>query len=482
MSVQLRISGSIICGIIAASVLILTANTFIYSSSYHNEMARESRSVMLMAQNEIAHMKDKSFYAALYFAHDTELADAIERNDLGTILNRAGFLYSETDVEFCVFVDVEGMVIARLNEVYGGQDDLSDIPGITAALQGYSYTSIDTNRHTNMSVISVNPLYSRHGELLGAVLTGFRLDTDTFVDKMKDLTGFEFSVYRTTISRVATTFLNNDGSRALNVPPHSTGLNNARYRLDNVVEDFFNGKRMLARFSALVGANDSMVGILFTGKDYEARSLAVRRFVTMGIFITAAIICIMIPVIWKTVKHISKPIEESLDKILYDPLTGLHNRRYLNEKLGGLVKSLSRSNSYLSVMMLDIDCFKLYNDNYGHAEGDKCLKTVADVLSRCVDRAEDFIVRYGGEEFTLVLPNTNEAGAKKIATKILERIRARQIPHEKSFVTGHVTLSLGVVTGKVLPTHTSEDYIKQADELLYMSKQNGRNRFTFKNF
>jgi diguanylate cyclase (GGDEF)-like protein len=163
----------------------------------------------------------------------------------------------------------------------------------------------------------------------------------------------------------------------------------------------------------------------------------------------------------------------------YDALTGIHNRRFFDENMKRTISSLSRSGSLLSMLMIDIDFFKRYNDSYGHLEGDKCLKIVAETLSNSITRADDFVVRYGGEEFALVLPNTDEHGARLIAEKALDNIRKRNITHEQNDAADCLTISIGATTGKVEHTHSADDFVKKADEMLYKSKQNGRNRYFF---
>jgi diguanylate cyclase (GGDEF)-like protein len=163
----------------------------------------------------------------------------------------------------------------------------------------------------------------------------------------------------------------------------------------------------------------------------------------------------------------------------YDALTGIHNRRFFDKNMKRVISSLSRSCSLLSLLMIDIDFFKRYNDTYGHVEGDKCLKIVAQMLSQSITRADDFVVRYGGEEFVLVLPNTDEHGARLIAGKLLENIRNCNIPHEQNDAANCLTISIGATSGKVAHTHSADDFVKRADEMLYKSKQNGRNRYYF---
>ena len=170
------------------------------------------------------------------------------------------------------------------------------------------------------------------------------------------------------------------------------------------------------------------------------------------------------------------------DKVYLDQLTGIYNRRFLEDSLKRITNSLNRSGDELSVMMIDIDYFKKYNDTYGHGEGDICLKTVAETINNSLLRPDDFAARYGGEEFTVVLPYTDEIGARYVAEKILNNIRETNIPHEKSETADHVTVSIGLTATKIVHSQNGDDYLKKADIALYQSKQNGRNQYTYINF
>ena len=165
-----------------------------------------------------------------------------------------------------------------------------------------------------------------------------------------------------------------------------------------------------------------------------------------------------------------------------DVLTGIYNRRYIEENLKKIINTISRAGGSISFIMIDVDFFKKYNDTYGHGKGDSCLKTVTNALSQSLFREEDFIARYGGEEFVVVLPYCDERGAHKVANRMLQNVRNCEIPHEKNEAASCVTISIGVTTGNADHTRTGNDYIKRADEALYMSKNNGRNQYTFVSF
>ena len=184
----------------------------------------------------------------------------------------------------------------------------------------------------------------------------------------------------------------------------------------------------------------------------------------------------------RTAKGLHEDNLDLTDKVHFDSLTGIYNRRFMEERLKQIIKTMLRSGGELSVLMMDIDYFKKYNDTYGHSEGDICLKAIAEAISASLLRADDFAARYGGEEFAVILPNTDESGARVIAEKIIENIRAKNIPHEKNEAADCVTISIGITTSIVKRGQTGSDYIKRADEALYLSKDNGRNQYSILDF
>jgi len=165
------------------------------------------------------------------------------------------------------------------------------------------------------------------------------------------------------------------------------------------------------------------------------------------------------------------------EKVHYDALTGIYNRRFMDDNFKRIINSLARTNGVLSVMMLDIDFFKKYNDAYGHSTGDECLRSVAKALYETA-RMDDCVIRYGGEEFVILLPNTDERDAEKIAARLLKNVRALKIPHADSGIADHVTVSIGATTVKVSLYHKYMNYIERADKALYTSKNTGRNKYS----
>lgn len=160
-----------------------------------------------------------------------------------------------------------------------------------------------------------------------------------------------------------------------------------------------------------------------------------------------------------------------------DGLTGLSNRRHLDEQFELEWRRAYRANDELSFMMIDVDHFKLYNDTYGHQQGDDCLRRVAALLGGSVRRPGDVAARYGGEEFALLLPSTPAHGAGHVALLIQKGIKALQIEHKASSVCGFVTASIGVAT--VRPREFAgapKDFAEAADKALYEAKRGGRNK------
>jgi diguanylate cyclase (GGDEF)-like protein/PAS domain S-box-containing protein len=159
-----------------------------------------------------------------------------------------------------------------------------------------------------------------------------------------------------------------------------------------------------------------------------------------------------------------------------DGLTGISNRRRFDEFLQREWRRSMREYSTLSLLIVDIDYFKEFNDRYGHLAGDDCLKQVAVTLGGTMRRASDLVARYGGDEFACVLPGMGEKKAVKVAQRIVDEVARLTIPHESSSVAEHVTVSIGVATEVPAKGREYSDLMRRADRCLYAAKQQGRNR------
>ncbi|MBV8490860.1 MAG: diguanylate cyclase, partial [Candidatus Eremiobacteraeota bacterium] len=158
-----------------------------------------------------------------------------------------------------------------------------------------------------------------------------------------------------------------------------------------------------------------------------------------------------------------------------DALTGISNRRAFDEALQREWQRCARGGEPLSVLLLDVDYFKLFNDAYGHPAGDECLRLVAQAIASCAKRAGDVAARYGGEEFAVILPEAAANSAVAVAEAIREALRRRQIPHEGSSL-GYTTLSVGCASVVPRVDENPQSLIELADAQLYRAKAGGRNR------
>ncbi|MGC9505301.1 diguanylate cyclase domain-containing protein [Baaleninema sp.] len=160
-----------------------------------------------------------------------------------------------------------------------------------------------------------------------------------------------------------------------------------------------------------------------------------------------------------------------------DGLTQVANRRCFDEYFESEWRRLARDRHPLALLLCDVDRFKLYNDTYGHLAGDDCLRTIAEVMTQAVRRPADLVARYGGEEFAIVLPNTPERGALRVAERLQNLLRKRRLIHDRSPVSDCVTLSIGISCSIPTLDRSPQTAIAQADSALYRAKDDGRNRF-----
>ena len=160
-----------------------------------------------------------------------------------------------------------------------------------------------------------------------------------------------------------------------------------------------------------------------------------------------------------------------------DGLTGIANRRRFDETLASEWLRAARSGNAVSLLMVDIDHFKRYNDHYGHVAGDECLRRVTHVLASCVRRAGELLARYGGEEFVLLLPGAELAHARDMAHRCLERLTREALPHGASPTAAQVTFSIGVAHGFPSAARDPESLVNAADTAMYRAKMAGRARY-----
>jgi diguanylate cyclase (GGDEF)-like protein len=181
-------------------------------------------------------------------------------------------------------------------------------------------------------------------------------------------------------------------------------------------------------------------------------------------------------------KYNMKTIELEKEKEKYkqlsitDYLTGLYNRKYLNDIYVTETQKAIYNNEPLSLLLIDIDFFKQYNDSYGHVAGDDCIKMVAEAISNVVKQPPDFLARYGGEEFVVICPNTESKLAEMKAKQILQSVLSLNMQHKRSEIGNFVTVSIGVATSKQSLDFENLILLDKADQALYFAKNHGRNQ------
>lgn len=162
-----------------------------------------------------------------------------------------------------------------------------------------------------------------------------------------------------------------------------------------------------------------------------------------------------------------------------DELTGVFNRRFFNQRYREVWADHVREGQTLAALMIDVDHFKAYNDHLGHLQGDYCLKRLAGEITGVIRRPRDFVARFGGEEFIMLLPNTDMEGAKEVAQRIHRRIEALAMPHKRGDGINRVTVSIGGSCIRPTKDHDSDVFLQRIDQALYQAKHSGRNTSIF---
>lgn len=162
-----------------------------------------------------------------------------------------------------------------------------------------------------------------------------------------------------------------------------------------------------------------------------------------------------------------------------DQLTGLYNRRKFEKVIKKEWRDAIREDHSITIIMIDIDNFKKFNDNYGHLAGDNCLQKISQVMNKTLKRPRDFLARYGGEEFVAVLPKTDKCGAQHIAESLRKNVVDLMIPHNFSPISNYVTISLGVSSTDEADFYVFEEILDKADQALYEAKNKGRNQYCY---
>ena len=220
-----------------------------------------------------------------------------------------------------------------------------------------------------------------------------------------------------------------------------------------------------------------LIALVYLENNQMENAFTARQQLTLELLSGQAAISLVNARLYDSLERkVQQRTEELRQMSLKDGLTGIANRRSFDERLALEWRRSLRSGEPLSLLMVDIDHFKQYNDHYGHLDGDACITEVAHALQRAASRPGDLVARYGGEEFAILLPNTDEEAAAQVAEYCLRSVAARAIPHAQSSAGPHVSVSIGACTLAVSADDQIGTLIGQADQALYHAKRNGRAR------
>ena len=184
----------------------------------------------------------------------------------------------------------------------------------------------------------------------------------------------------------------------------------------------------------------------------------------------------------KVIEKALQEVNQKLELLVnVDGLTGISNRRHFDNCLSREWRRLKREQKPLSLIICDVDHFKLYNDSYGHLQGDNCLHQIAQTMAQIINRPADLVARYGGEEFAVILPNTDLLGAHEVAKKLRQSIKDLKLRHKSSQTGQFVTISIGISSQIPHQDQSLEDLIITADQALYAAKAQGRDRIVISN-
>jgi len=239
------------------------------------------------------------------------------------------------------------------------------------------------------------------------------------------------------------------------------------------VADYEYGRLIIGR-APLYSVEGAFVGMLGVNLYVEQYESAAKRIETILFAVFAA------PTVVLTVAYFIIFIRDRrrmYSKAYTDSLTSIKSRRFIDEYFPSIVKEHHKKGLPLSVIMIDVDYFKLYNDNYGHLKGDEVLRNIAKAIQSVLRERTDFICRYGGEEILVILTNTNLSAAEMIAKRINISVNALDIKHEHSLCAPIATVSQGVYSAVPQSMNSAKNFIMFADKGLYEAKNNGRNQY-----
>ncbi len=263
---------------------------------------------------------------------------------------------------------------------------------------------------------------------------------------------------------------------------HNKKLLNILDKTENIYNKEFNNSSKFYYISSkdFIGANKNKIGKMYVLVDFTKKHNSLKHLIiniTLIIFFLLVLLLIYYYLlIKKEEKHLISKEKIFINLSIKDSLTQLFNRRYFDIYLQNILSDLLYKEKYISLILVDIDNFKKYNDNYGHQKGDEVLKTVANTMKKSLKRLDDKCFRIGGEEFAIIIVSDKKTIGNKLANLIKENIENLKIEHLYNEEYGKVTISIGINTQQISDIEDKKELFAYADKLLYEAKGNGRNK------
>lgn len=474
----LLLSGLVASAVVAA----LAIETYIDYVDTEQRAYRASSDVTLVVESQI-HETAKSVANMI----DTTIEAILETNDI----NSAKGLYKElksdcitlTGCEAIVITNAEGIILLSTTTPKPKGMDVSQRQFFIEAIQSKKLVvgpAIKVRLPNNPILFTISKaIFDKEGKILGVISVGM---------KTSHVTGF-YSLLGFGFSPTVSVFRGNGDivSRTPDMEKH-VGKNNsssqifteylakAPYGIYKSLSPL-DGKKRLAAYRSVpeldlviyAGVENSVAFHQWTIRAYRVAAI-------VGILLVFTLLVLYLAYNSVLQRKVLEEKNEVLDELSnIDELTRIGNRRLFESTLQQEWSRYKRHKIDISVLLIDVDYFKPYNDNYGHQEGDKTLYLVAQALKDSVRRPTDLVARYGGEEFVVIL-NADEPGALLIAENIRQNIQKLAIKHEFSQVEGVVTASIGVTSSTHTEAKTAEGMVMEADIALYKAKRSGRNQ------
>lgn len=279
----------IILSIISAAAVLL-ANIFLFNNDMDKEMTVKVNTASAVTENQFNSLKTSSYASAMAIAKDPQIIKAISERNRDIILNIATKIQKDTGVEFCTITDAEGTVLARTDEPDNYGDSIASQANVISALSGKNLTSVEEGTSVRLSVRSGVSVYDDNGIIIGVISAGFRMDTDVFVDKIKNLMGCEATVFLED-ERISTTVLNSDGKRAIGTKASETVSSQVLSGKTYEGQTQVLGRDAFVKYIPIQnGIDGSIIGMLFVGRYMSEKVATMWKFVTSGLIILLIII------------------------------------------------------------------------------------------------------------------------------------------------------------------------------------------------